>query len=372
MSNNRVIWFWQLMISPHMVNLAKELAKLNITVNYVIKEELSPERKLLGWSNDSMEGVNFYNIQRTNFNHLLQTSSSKAIHIVQGLRGNEYITDVMQSFKTHNLKFWVIMETVNNDGLKGKIKNHLYKSIYKKYKNNISGFLSIGYKSPKWLENIGVPNEIIFPFTYFLQPSTTEALTASSSNFIFMFAGSFTQRKQPKLILESLMKLNINKNNDIELWMVGGGEQEEELKEFSKSCSFNIQWLGYQDIKVVRTFMAKVDCLLLPSKYDGWGAVVSEAMIEGTPAICSDRCGVAGVVKDSGFGGVFKTESSQDFLQLLQTIYNKGKVLDENRIILKKWSQCLTSLLGANYLNDILFNDRKITTPPWKKNNYTY
>ena len=124
MSNNRVIWFWQLMISPHMVNLAKELAKLNITVNYVIKEELSPERKLLGWSNDSMEGVNFYNIQRTNFNHLLQTSSSKAIHIVQGLRGNEYITDVMQSFKTHNLKFWVIMETVNNDGLKSKIKNN--------------------------------------------------------------------------------------------------------------------------------------------------------------------------------------------------------------------------------------------------------
>ena len=53
--------------------------------------------------------------------------------------------------------------------------------------------------------------------------------------------------------------------------------------------------------------MSSADCLILPSRHDGWGAVVSEALMVGTPVICSDACGSAGVVHASGVGGVFRS-----------------------------------------------------------------
>ena len=49
----------------------------------------------------------------------------------------------------------------------------------------------------------------------------------------------------------------------------------------------------------------QVDCLSASSYHDGWGAVVSEALLIGIPVICSDTCGSSVIVKASGFGGIF-------------------------------------------------------------------
>ncbi len=42
---NFSIWFWQEMVTPHMVALAAALAERGFKVNYVANEELSKERK---------------------------------------------------------------------------------------------------------------------------------------------------------------------------------------------------------------------------------------------------------------------------------------------------------------------------------------
>ena len=60
-----------------------------------------------------------------------------------------------------------------------------------------------------------------------------------------------------------------------------------------------VQWFGKFPMSEVAKKMADADCLVLPSLHDGWGAVVSEALIAGTPVICSDACGSAGVVEAS-------------------------------------------------------------------------
>ena len=56
------------------------------------------------------------------------------------------------------------------------------------------------------------------------------------------------------------------------------------------------------------------DCLVLPSRYDGWGAVISEALMVGTPVICSDNCGAANVVTASNVGSVFSTNDFDHWL----------------------------------------------------------
>ena len=41
----------------------------------------------------------------------------------------------------------------------------------------------------------------------------------------------------------------------------------------------------------------QADNLVLPSSHDGWGAVTTEALMVGTPVICSDTCGSSLIVK---------------------------------------------------------------------------
>ena len=356
------IWFWQLIISPHMVKVAKELTKLGIKVHYVIQQQMTEERKTLGWTLDSLEGIDLH-YYKNNLSEILSNSDENAIHIIQGLRGNGYIYEVAKYFKVNNIKFWVILETVNTIGFKGYLKKFLYMTIYSKFKRNITGFLSIGYTSPQWLQSIGVDKNRIFPFTYFLDPSVVE--DEVSDNFIFIFVGNLIERKRPHLILESLSK--INSNVGFELWIVGDGVLRDHLMTLNKKLNINIKWLGNQPIDNVRQFIANADCLILPSFYDGWGAVASEAIIEGTPVICSNSCGVAEVVALSNEGGVFNFKNEDELYFLINKQIENGKFSTKQRQKLKKWGECLTAEKGALYLSEILFGKSPINNlAPWK------
>lgn len=356
------VWFWQLIISPHMIKVAKELTKLGIKVHYVIQQEMTEERKTLGWTLDSLDGIHLH-YYKNNLSEILSKSDTSVVHIIQGLRGNGYIYEVAKYFKVNNIKFWVILETVNTIGFKGYLKKFLYMNIYSKFEKNISGFLSIGYTSPKWLQSIGVDRNKIYPFTYFLDPSVVE--TEVSDNFIFIFVGNLNENKRPKLIFENLFKLS--KKYNFEFWIVGNGILLNELKEISQGSNFSTKFLGVQDIRSVRQYMANADCLILPSQYDGWGAVASEAIIEGTPVICSNTCGVAEVVSLSNEGGVFNVKDKNQLYNLMEKQIENGKVTDKQRQELKKWGKCLTAEKGASYLFEILFGESSTNNlAPWK------
>src|SRR5437870_11248743 len=77
--------------------------------------------------------------------------------------------------------------------------------------------------------------------------------------------------------------------------------------------------------------MDSADLLVLPSRYDGWGAVINEALMSGIPAICSDNCGAADLVRSSvQLGAVFRAGSAIDLARVLGTWIRRGP-LSERR-----------------------------------------
>lgn len=55
----------------------------------------------------------------------------------------------------------------------------------------------------------------------------------------------------------------------------------------------------------VHQMMHRFDVLVLPSRYDGWGAVINEALQRGLYVICSNRCGAKALVVNDKIGKVF-------------------------------------------------------------------
>ena len=113
--------------------------------------------------------------------------------------------------------------------------------------------------------------------------------------------------------------------------------------------------------------ISETDCLVLPSIHDGWGAVTSEALMVGTPVICSNSCGSSVAVKASKVGGVFVSENLKSLAKILRKQYKIGKISITQRKIISKWAKCLNANSGAKYLDSILNNTGKnLIEEPWK------
>ena len=112
----------------------------------------------------------------------------------------------------------------------------------------------------------------------------------------------------------------------------------------------------------------QVDCLVLPSLHDGWGAVTSESLMTGTPVICSEACGSSIVVKASKVGGIFSSNNQKNLANILYKQYKAGKICDRERQKIARWAKCLGARSGAKYLDQILNNkDNNFINEPWKK-----
>jgi glycosyltransferase involved in cell wall biosynthesis len=111
------------------------------------------------------------------------------------------------------------------------------------------------------------------------------------------------------------------------------------------------------------------DCLVLPSDHDGFGAVVSEAQINGTPVVCSSACGAAGTVRASGVGAVFAVGEVEALRRALAAMLDQGPMMDVEREQLAGWAKCLTAEAGARYLLEILNRDKATNdiVPPWER-----
>ena len=359
------------MITPHMSALALELSLRGHEIIYVAEITLSDERAKLGWKVPDLGKAKICLAKNyEEVKSIILDAPADSIHICQGIRNNGVVSYAQKELRKKKLRQWVIMETVNNNGIFGFIKNILYRFLIKLYQKDIEIILAIGWKTPNWLIQLGFEAKKVFPFTYFLSQNEIFLTNPKkkSNLFHFVFVGELNLRKNFDLLILALSKI---KDYPFKLVVVGDGPRRKDLEKYSKKLIPNRTiWRGIVNMSDVKKILSECDCLVLPSIFDGWGVVVSEAMIVGTPSICSDTCGAAEVVKPSGFGGVFRSENFKDLLNQIKSVIKTGPVNNENRSRLSLWSSKISSKAGSEYfLNIIKFtnglSDRP--APPWIK-----
>lgn len=368
------IWFWQRIVTPHMAGLAIALAQQGHLVTYVAERLMSKEREKQGWLPPVLHGVDLKILpDKISVANAICEASIDSIHICQGIRGNGLVAAAQKGLRKRRLKQWVIMETVNDQGPDGLIKRLTYQFLFKFHGRHIQGVLANGWRTAEWIRSRGVHPEKTFPFCYFLPEAEIPAKINQETppTFRFLFVGSFIEIKRLDLLVEALLKLKSDNDLEFQLQVIGSGPLENDLRnKAEKLLGERLMWTGLLSMEKVRHAMTIADCLVLPSRHDGWGAVVSEALMAGTPAIVSDACGSAGVVKASGVGGVFPSGNEKALQDSLQEIVSRGKVSTEQRKQLASWAKCLGADAGACYLQQILcytYGNGDRPTPPWEE-----
>jgi len=365
------IWFWIEMFSPHIGALAAALSSRGFKVFYVANHGLFKERSQQGWENPNLGKAKLILAStKADFIRLATKAPRNSVHFTQGLRGNGLIKIAQSELRKKNIKHLVIMETVDDTRWHGVFKRIIYRLLFLRWRNYLTGVLAIGKNTPSWVVKRGMESSRVYSFAYFLKDYKINHLSKKlkkkrNSSFKFVYVGNLIKRKNVDNLINAIAKLNLD---DIELWIVGKGPEENYLRSLAKFIiPGKVKWFGVVPMSKASKIIRQSDCLVLPSRFDGWGAVVSESLMVGTPVICSNTCGSSIVVKASGFGGVFPPNHKTAFVNMLRKQYKSGKLNLKKRHKIAKWAKCLGANAGAEYLDLIITNPKKASKHiPWK------
>ena len=104
---------------------------------------------------------------------------------------------------------------------------------------------------------------------------------------VFLFCGQMIARKGVDLLLEAFAKLDRGR-----LLLVGReAALPQLLAPLPALIRERIEYAGFQSPEDLPRYFSQADVFVLPSRHDGWGVVVNQALGAGLPILCSDRVG---------------------------------------------------------------------------------
>lgn len=141
-----------------------------------------------------------------------------------------------------------------------------------------------------------------------LQETRTNIVNKDTINIIDV-ARLHPQKGIDRLIKASTTVYNEGLKHD--LYLIGGGELEDELKELTTSLNAtHIHFLGFQ--KNPYRDIAECDLFVLSSLYEGFATIINESLIVGTPVLTTRVSGCEEQITDPSFGWI--VENSEEAL----------------------------------------------------------
>jgi len=149
----------------------------------------------------------------------------------------------------------------------------------------------------------------------------------------FLFCGQMIRRKGVDLLLLAFDRL-IASGFDARLLLVG---REAELPKFlakvRPATRLRIRYDGFQAPERLPEYFGMADVFVLPSRYDGWGVVINQALAAGLPIITSDAVGAGFDLVENGINGLRVIAGDVDLL------YRAMEMLTLSPTLARQWGQ---------------------------------
>lgn len=349
--------FWQPTISIHQSALMKAIASVEgLEVVVVCHRGLSEHRKNSGWDcpdygRARLEVAPSATARRA----LLRRESDKTVHVFSGCPPLKTFNAEFREAARLRLRIGLFSEPRDPRGFMGKVRFLQSRLLASRVIASVQFVLPTGLMAADWFRSIGFRDHSLFPFAYFVATGPDRVLMFGPGrrSAQLIFVGSLIRRKGLDILLKALSQLP---EHDWLLRVIGSGSEEKTLTQMVTRLGLGtrVAFLGTVPNSEAQKRIGEADVLLLPSRYDGWGAVVNEALMRGTPVICSNSCGAADLIAATGFGGVFGSESESALRQQLLEFFTKLQAFQSMRKDIATWARRLHPTVAADYLLSVL------------------
>ena len=118
---------------------------------------------------------------------------------------------------------------------------------------------------------------------------------------------------------------------DVQLWILGGGEDEAKLKDLAKKFNIeeNVKFFGEIRNEKVYEYLARADVFARPSRSEGLGTSFLEAMAAGLPIIGTPVGGIQDFLRDNETGLFCNVDDPQNLADKILQLLNNGALRRE-------------------------------------------
>jgi len=167
--------------------------------------------------------------------------------------------------------------------------------------------------------------------------SGTPAVEVDPRKINLAFVGRFDRQKGLDLLLGSLGAL---KREDLHLYLIGDYDRESP-KRRSSFTNARITELGWIAQPRIDDYLQQMDAIVMPSRWEAFGLVATEAMRNSKAAIVSDRGGLPEQIIHGYNGLVFSPEEPAGLLRALEGL-NKADLAEMGANARRVWERCFT------------------------------
>ncbi len=332
---------WMNMPSHHQKDFFDALNRdEDIDLKVIYYEEVSKDRKKLGWH--ISERNEPYEIFRNSDIVSLENSMldfKDRIHIIPGDR-TDFLKKLVD-YLINNKIDWVhwsersganFAKLLNyNEFLFRKFHSiYLLLSGYQQYGKKVNKFalgaFAQGILAKKDFIQWGISENKISYLFYVQGHAHTVNKSISYDKFKeykkFIYVGSIERRKGFDILLKAFSKVS---GRGWKLVMIGvdrsNGEFDQLVKEFK--LENEIDYRGVIPSNEISTHLSSSDVFVFPSRFDGWGMVINEAISAHKPIIASSNAGATHhLVKENKNGFILHSLNANNLSELMQKYIN--------------------------------------------------
>ena len=320
---------WMNYPSFYQVDLYRALvATGEVDLQVIFAKDLTPDRLDLGW-NDDVTGFSCRFLDKRNpLNDAVRLArlQRKRFHIINGLWTEKAFAAAIVALALLRSKYAIYSEAPDPGEPRSIFKRLLQRVFGKTLAPRAAGALSISGLAAQFYKSLNVRDHRIYPFGYFRTALYAEGLSnlRDDNRIEIIFVGQIIRRKGVDILLEALQPL-FNQYSNLFLVLVGGGELFDSIREQATALGVTgrVVFEGVTSSDKIQARVAAADVLVLPSRWDGWGMVVNEALSVGVPVIVSDRCGAAELIRNGVNGYIFRSEDVADLRNRLSEFLSR-------------------------------------------------
>lgn len=355
--------FFQNCVSPHQIPYIRECVNdERIKKVYFVSPRIDyGMRSDMGWSNDKLlneQGTEFLLSPTDQQIQELLLNVGDANCLFSGIRADADVFRWLNLSLSYNVKRYIITEPPYI--FDKPLWMHYIRFFIQDYKyvKHIDGIFAIGESCEKYYRSISKCWKV-FPFIYVTESYEVSSVELSDELQI-LYVGSLSKRKNVKILLEALRG-----NKNVSLNIVGDGEERSMLEQMAQANEIRANFIGTLPMKEIPVIMQQNDVLVLPSLYDGWGAVVNEALTQGLYVVCSDRCGAKDLLHTDKRGCIFGNDNSVNLGNILKSLSDNVKEIRNGRSYRVDWARKnISGKSMAKYFIDCISEAN--TTCIWK------
>jgi glycosyltransferase involved in cell wall biosynthesis len=232
---------------------------------------------------------------------------------------------VASLFLPNNIK-WIFSEhSVYNRRRTFKIFKILDNFTYSRYSKIICVSKQVEFALISWMSSVKgktkvIPNAV--PVPKFRSPCLFKA-------YDILFVGRLTQAKGVDILLKAVKILKNKYSKNLKIAIVGDGHLKEVLNNMAVELGVNkeVKFLGVR--KDVNKLMRSSKIFILPSRYEGFGLVVVEAMSNMLPVIASNVGGIPEIIENGKDGLLVPPENPEALAKAIKQLLDDVKMRKE-------------------------------------------